>query len=251
MRGVDSPTFSTVAAIRSGTWGSDSLPRVATEMVRRARSTVTASSEGSRARASATDRARQCGVSTFFPGSEESFMTTDAGTSVRAAPVTRHNSFVPPLTLKGREGGRQGFREALCAGRCIPNLLVGMQSPGSSSLSPSDGQRVGVRGSLVGRTNLLTQALSSIGWRRGRERPRLPDASILLALAKKIHRGLSSSVDVNLRVSEALTSARGRRCYRRRCSPSPNCPPRHRPGSRPRAVSGYRRLRGCPRPATN
>ena len=55
-------------------------------------------------------------------------------------------------------------------------LLVGTQSPGSSSLAPSDGERVGVRGSLVERTNLLTPALSSIRWRRGRRYQQHQDA---------------------------------------------------------------------------
>src|ERR1051325_9271390 len=46
--------------MRSASWGTSVRPSVATEIVWRARSMVTASSAGSLARASATERVRQC-----------------------------------------------------------------------------------------------------------------------------------------------------------------------------------------------
>ena len=58
----------------------------------------------------------------------------------------------------------------------ILKLLVEPWSAGGFSLAPSDGERVGERGSLAWLTALLSPALSSLGGRRGRNHRQLRDA---------------------------------------------------------------------------
>ena len=82
--GGASCTFCTEATMRSLNWGSTGLPRVATEIVRRARLIVTASRDGSRARASATERARQS-VALAWSGLVSGSRETSAGSRLEAA----------------------------------------------------------------------------------------------------------------------------------------------------------------------
>ena len=61
---------------------------------------------------------------------------------------------------------------------CVPKLLVGPEPAGRFPLAPSDGERVGERGSLGELTALLSPSLSSLGGRRGRNHPQLRDAPL-------------------------------------------------------------------------